>query len=417
MPDSITIQSLTSADRDTLLEFDQAAFGFDDRDTDPDLLTAWIEWDRAYGARRGDRLGGIYVVFSYGLSVPASPPERAIVIPMAGLSWVAVHPDHRRRGLLAAMMHHHLRTVHESGREPISCLFASESGIYGRYGYGLSTESRRLTLSSKASLRPPRDLGDVATRFDAARPEKHDHIVKQVYDAACLLRPGYTVRPPAQWKRNLADPVLRRPSGAEALKIVIVEHDGLPTGYATLRRTASWGESAPDGKVQLLDVQALDPASSYALWRRVLDLDLMAQVTTPGLPLDHPLVIWAGETGVSAKTGHALWTRIVDIDAALTARGYAGDLDVVLEVSDEVCPWNAGRWRLAAGGDGATCERTTAAADLALDIRELGSAYLGGTTLVALGAAGLVDEHTPGALVASSAAFASPVHPATPYMF
>jgi predicted acetyltransferase len=191
----------------------------------------------------------------------------------------------------------------------------------------------------------------------------------------------------------------------------------MPTGYATLRRSASWGENAPEGKVQLLDVQSLDPASSYALWRRVLDLDLMAQVTTPGLPLDHPLAIWAGETGVSAKPGHALWTRIVDIDAALTARGYAGVLDVVLEVSDEACPWNAGRWRLVAGGGGATCERTTAAADLALDIRELGSAYLGGTTLVALGAAGLVDEHTPGALAASSVAFGSPVLPATPYMF
>ncbi len=143
----------------------------------------------------------------------------------------------------------------------------------------------------------------------------------------------------------------------------------------------------------------------------------MTEVMTPGLPLDDPLLVWAEEANPASTPGHSLWTRVVDVDAALTARGYAADLDVVLEVSDLLCPWNAGRWRLVAGADGSTCERTTAAADLTLDIRELGSAYLGGTTLVALGAAGLVDEHTPGALTATSAAFRSPVLPATPYMF
>ena len=114
MPDAITIQSLTSSDRDAVLDLDQAAFGFDRRDLDPERATAWIEWDRAFGARRGDASAGIYAVFSFGLSVPARPPEQTTVVPMAGLSWVAVHPDHRRRGLLNAMMRHHLDTVHDS---------------------------------------------------------------------------------------------------------------------------------------------------------------------------------------------------------------------------------------------------------------------------------------------------------------
>jgi predicted acetyltransferase len=418
MPDAITIQSLTSSDRDALLELDQSAFGFDGRDLDPESDTAWIEWERAFGARRGDTLGGIYVVFSFGLSVPARPPEVASVIPMAALSWVAVHPDHRRQGLLAAMIRHHLHDVHDSGRgEAISGLFASESRIYGRFGYGLSTESRRLTLPAKTDLRPPRDAGNVTTRFEAARPDVHDSVVKQVYDAECLRRPGHTVRPPTHWKRHLEDPVSRRPGGAEALKIVIAERDGAPTGYAVVRRSPSWGEHAPEGKVQVGDLQAVDPQSEYALWRRVLDFDLMAEVATPGLPLDHPLTAWAGEVGASARPGNAFWTRIVDVGAALAARGYAADLDVVYDVSDGLCPWNAGRWRLAADVHGSTCERTTAEADLALDVRELGSAYLGGTTLAALGTAGLVDELTPGALTACSAAWRSPVLPATPYMF
>lgn len=418
MPAEIVIQPLTSSDRDDVLEIDQSAFGFDGRDLDPEGDTAVIEWDRAFGARHDDALGGIYVVFSFGIGVPARAPDRASVIPAAGLSWVAVHPDHRRQGLLTAMMRHHLRDVHDGGRgEAVSCLFASEASIYGRFGYGLATQSQRLTLSTGAALRQPRDLGRVTTRFEAARADVHDAIVKQVYDGECLLRPGHTARPAAHWRRHLEDPVSRRPGGAEALKVLIAERDGLPTGYAVVRRVASWGEHSPEGKLQVHDLQALDPQSAFALCRRLLDFDLMAEVTTPGLPLDHPLIVWAGEAGVSVRPGHSLWTRLVDVGPALAARGYAGDLDVVLDVSDEHCPWNVGRWRLAVGADGAECERTDAAPDLALDVRELGSVYLGGITLASLSDSGLVDEITPGAVDACSHAFRSALLPATPYMF
>lgn len=417
MPDDVSIQSLASADRDQMLELDQLAFGFDDRDLDPKQNTAWIEWDRAYGARRGDTDAGIYVVFSYGLSVPAAPPAVATIVPMAGLSWVAVHPDHRRRGLLGAMMRHHLQTVHEAGREPVSCLFASEAGIYGRFGYGLSTECRRLTVPTKTSLRTPHPVDGIVTRVEGARPERHDQVVQQVYDAACRLRPGLTVRPPAQWARHLADPPKRRPEGAEALKILVAERHGAPTGYATFRRSAEWDERGAAGKVEVTDFRALDPGSGHALWRRLLDLDLAAEITTPALPLDDPLVVWAGESGSVGRPGPDLWTRIVDLPAALVARGYATDFDVVVDVSDALCPWNAGRWHLTNEGSGASCRPTSAPADLALDVRELGSAYLGGTTLAGLAAAGLVDELTPGALLRCSAAFRSPVLPATPYMF
>ena len=71
----------------------------------------------------------------------------------------------------------------------------------------------------------------------------------------------------------------------------------------------------------------------------------------------------------------SLWVRLVDVPAALSARGYAADPDVVLDVSDAFCPWNAGRYRLAGGG----CEPTDAEPDLALDAAALGAAYLGGT--------------------------------------
>ena len=79
--------------------------------------------------------------------------------------------------------------------------------------------------------------------------------------------------------------------------------------------------------------------------------------------------------------GDCLWVRLVDVGAALSGRAYASDGALVFEVRDAVCPWNEGRWKLEAGA----AARTDAAADLALDVDALGSAYLGGVVFRELG--------------------------------
>ena len=95
---------------------------------------------------------------------------------------------------------------------------------------------------------------------------------------------------------------------------------------------------------------------------------------------------------------------------------------MVLEVTDELLTDNAGRWRLRADATGrpardVSCERTDQAADIALDIRELGAAYLGGTRLGTLAAAGLVTELRPGALVGLSSAMTWDPAPWCPQVF
>jgi predicted acetyltransferase len=108
-----------------------------------------------------------------------------------------------------------------------------------------------------------------------------------------------------------------------------------------------------------------------------------------------------------------LWLRLVDVAAALSARTYAADPDVVIEVADDFCPWNAGRYRLAGGA----CARVETAPDLALDVGALAAAYLGGTTLLTLAGAGRVHELTAGALARASAAFRGAVEPWCPETF
>ena len=113
-----------------------------------------------------------------------------------------------------------------------------------------------------------------------------------------------------------------------------------------------------------------------------------------------------------------LWLRLVDLDRALAARPYSAPVDVVLDVTDPVCPWNAGRWRLRAGEDGtAEVARTDAEPGLALGVSDLASAFLGGTSLTALAAAGRVADLEPGALRAATRAFAAERAPHCPRNF
>ena len=67
--------------------------------------------------------------------------------------------------------------------------------------------------------------------------------------------------------------------------------------------------------------------------------------------------------------------------------------------------------------DGASCEPTSDPADIALDVRELGGAYLGGIRLGALAAAGLVAELRPGTLGPLSAAMTWDPAPWCPMIF
>ena len=154
------------------------------------------------------------------------------------------------------------------------------------------------------------------------------------------------------------------------------------------------------------------------LWSRLTDLDLTSEIHTDPRAVDDPLLhLLVNVPAASPRLTDRLWLRIVDLPATLTARRYCGPVDVVLEVTDALCPANAGRWRLTADPDQARCERTDGEADLALDVRELGAAYLGGTGLTALVEAGLARELRPGTLGPASVAFGWPIAPHSGWTF
>ncbi len=382
------IGGVDAAEIPTVLSVVADAFQEDLHDDDVALWTRLIEPERTLAVRSGGAIVASAGLLTMQLAVPGG------VVPMAGLTGVGVDPVHRRRGLLDRMMRAHLAAIHEAGGEAISALWASEAGIYGRWGYGPATRTANLTVRSADA----RLLGGPAPgRPRAGSPSELLGHMRAVYDAVQPGCPGMLGRADVHWDDRIADLEHRR-GGAGRLRALAT--DG---GYALYAVHEGRDDGRPDNQVRLRELVAASPAARAVLWEHLLTLSLTRSVNWPLAPEDEPLTHMLRDTrAVRARLDDALYVRLVDLPRALAERSYAAPVDVVLEVADDTCPWNAGRWRLAADAAGATCERTGAPADLALSATELGAAHLGGAPLALLGAAGRVEERTPGALAAAS---------------
>ncbi|MFE6594538.1 GNAT family N-acetyltransferase [Streptomyces sp. NPDC057781] len=374
------------------------------------LFNALTEVDRSLGVWEGDDCVGTAGAFSFRMTVPGGAEVAA-----AGVTMVSVAATHRRRGVLTSMMRRQLDDVRSWG-EPLAVLTASEPAIYGRFGYGAATFQINAEIdTNRVRLSVPDGTDDVRLRYSA--PADVLDACEAVYAGLVPTRPGMLARRPGWERLGLLDPESER-EGASPLQCVIARRDGEVTGYARFRVRPAWGSEGPGGTVVVEDLAGLDPATDAALWRFLFGIDLTSVLTARGRPVDEA---WQHQVSDIRRCRpvlrDALYVRLVDVGAALTARTYQTPVDVVFEVEDAFCPWNAGRWRLTGDAKGASCERTSDAADLALTVRELGAAYLGGVSLASLGAAGRVREVRRGALAEASAGFGSDVAPWLPHGF
>ena len=381
-------------------------------------LLARLEFDRTLAALDGDTIIGTAGVFSFQMRVPGA------MAAVAGVSLVAVLPSHRRQGILSALMGRQLADVNERD-EAVAVLFCSESGIYGRYGYGRASWQAAYRLKRGEGALAPGAPADPGLRLRIAEPRSARAELAKVYDLALAERPGLYARTEPWWDRLLTD--LHSDGGSSwPIRCLLAEDDSGPRGYAVFTSAERWDEDAgvPEGVLEVSEAIAADPAATAALWGNLLGQDLLSEFHARMRPVDDPLLyLLADPRRVRSVVSDGLWIRLVDVGSALTQRHYACPVDVVIDVADELCPQNAGRWRLAAeagaapAGFRATCERTTVPADVMLPVRALGAAYLGGTRLMAMAKAGLVTEATPGSLAALSTAMSWEPAPWCPMTF
>ncbi|MGW4110053.1 GNAT family N-acetyltransferase [Actinosynnema sp. NPDC004786] len=364
-------------------------------DSVEDQLERWrdlFEPDRYHAVFDGDELIGGGGVQTRDITVPGAGPQ-----PLAAVTAVAVKPGHRRRGVLTRVMRAQLHTLHDEGREAVAALWASEAAIYPRFGYGLASEFARLSVPGDAAFRPGVSIDGERVR-EVSRDEAMP-FMKTVYDELRPGRTGWLSRTDAAWDAYFADTERDR-DGLTAYRYAV--H---PQGYAVYRVKQDWQERGPRNELHVREIAARTDEAYAALYRYLLDLDLVGELKFYTAS-DDPVLHLLDDVRLALRSrSDALWVRLVDVDRALAGRRYNSDVDAVLEVSDEFCPWNAGRWRLTVKDGTATVQRVDDDPDVVLDVQALGAAYLGGTRLTTLARAQRVSEVTDGALNALSHAF------------
>ena len=164
-----------------------------------------------------------------------------------------------------------------------------------------------------------------------------------------------------------------------------------------------------------LDLGCGDGRFSSTLIRpnlQIFGIDLTVGVDSRLDPSSPLFLMVVDARSLRLRASEGLWLRIVDVEGALGGRSYATDDAIVVELSDDFCPWNAGRWRL-----GREVVRTDEPAELELDVSDLACVYLGAFDFSRLAAAERVRELKDGALVRADVLFRTPRPPYCPEDF
>ncbi|MFL6161025.1 MAG: GNAT family N-acetyltransferase [Jatrophihabitantaceae bacterium] len=372
----IQLRPATEQDFPEIARIDSVAFGFthsaesyaDTFSNPPEILLAGD----------GERLVGVAAHYPFSMTVPGGGD-----LQVPGLTWVAVLPTHRRRGVLTALLGRLAEQYHAAG-VPCAVLMASEGSIYRRFGYGVASTAVKVSIDRRlATLRAPVDAGAV----EQLTAEQARQRLPELYRRWQQVTPGALNRTDRWWDRLFFDPESRRQGKSEKFYLV---H---PDGYLTYRTAERWTDGHPDSRCEILDYRPITRQAHAALWQVLLGMDLIPTIESWQVPSDDPLPFLLTDfrqlRTVASKDG--LWLRPVNLAALLAGRRYAVDFEAVFEVAGE-------RVALAGGPDGAECVPTDRPAQLWLDRPELGSIYLGGYRLHMLHRAGLVRSDSPGLL-------------------
>lgn len=315
---------------------------------------------------------------------------------------VTVRGTHRRQGILRGMITADLEAAKDDGIA-IAALTASEGSIYGRFGFGVATFERNITVDAGPRFRL---RGSMAGTVEVADPTVLLELAPQIFDRVQRATPGSIGR--QEYYRLLASGSIGHDGKPDTAVRTALHYDadGTPDGYVSYR-FKGW-DSKPY-TMEIVDLAAGTDAAYIDLWRFLGSIDLVDVLTWAEAPVDDPLA-WAMEDPrclVDSDVRDMLWLRILDAPAALSARQYAAAGKLVLRVSDNLGHAN-GTWELDSdGGPAATVrEVPDREADLELDVADLASIYLGAVSPVTLVAAGRIRERSPRAAFRARQMFA-----------
>ncbi len=330
------------------------------------------------------------------------------------ISSVTVSPTHRRKGIARALLEAELRTASELGI-PMATLTVSESTIYGRFGFAPAAFATNLTIEAKRATW----TGPVASgRLNFITRAQFRTEVAAMHERVRLDSPGQIPVWGRLWDQLTGFTDDDQKKSADLRAVRYDDSQGEVRGLALYRVAEGSGDSSDDFSSHTLTVEYLshetDDAYS-ALWRYLLEVDLVGRVKAVHRSIDEPL-LWSlnDRRAVAQSTWDHLWLRILDVTASLEARTYSTAGRCILRVQDEL-GYADGTYLLEVASNGAgrvtsLAEGEDAAASVTLPISALSALYLGGVAATTLAAAGLIIGD-PSSVASLDAMFHSPRAP------
>jgi predicted acetyltransferase len=398
---AITVRNIEPAE--TAAWFDTLMTAFMERwDTRivEDVQSLW-DFRRVWAAFEGERIVGTVRSWATELTLPGGG-----LLPGSAVAAVSVLPTHRRRGALSRMLPLELGAARERG-EAVALLYASEYPIYGRYGFGPAVPSATWTVEGGRGRFPGAPSPDTI-RFVEPSPDARD-VVKGIFHAWRKRQPGEIWRREFTWDDDLG---LMEAAWRPRWKGFLALHhdpDGRPDGYARYHVEEQWQRRQPAYMLHLDELHVLSHEAYVDLWRFVTEMDWVATVRAERRAIDErlPWLLTNARAAQVADSGDGMWLALLDAPRALAARTYERPGRLVIETvtARGTDAERRDRVLLDASPEGATCTATDQPADLVVDARAVGAAYLGGARLRDAVLLEGADEYRPGALAEADALF------------
>lgn len=378
---SVEVRDVAPDDLAALRRTVAIAFGQDPDPLEEERDRRLVEFDRNRGAFEGRRLVGAAGAYSFDLTIPGG------VAPTAGVSNVTVLPSHRRRGLMRAMMTELLADARRRG-DLLAALWSSEKPLYGRFGYGVAAVTTH-TVIDRFPLMPHR-LAPTPTPVILIDSDAAKDALPPIFDRKRRQVPGMFARSADWWEmETLADYPRRRKDASSYRYALALGPESEAVGYARYRTRGSWEGISIGVTVGLEEMIALTPQACSGLWNFLVSQDLIQQLRAWNVPAETALHHLYDNFRESQTLSDGLWIRILDVEAALSARRYCCDGSLALEVFDPI-DQRAGRYRLEVSEGVGMCKATSDTPDLIMDMEDLGAAFLGRSRFRRLAALGRV---------------------------